>query len=109
MVSVELLETVADLLSEIPAGPGGEARGVVERPGVGVGGGGELGGQPGGYSIVLSLAYQHVLTRCYILRSQREREQNQAHLVHVKIGVDPLLLQSSHNLSQDVNVGLVNL
>ena len=75
VLSVELLETVADLLGEISTGPGREALSVVERPGVGVGGRGELGGQPGWYSIVLSLFYQDVLTRCVIMR-QRENSTN---------------------------------
>ena len=40
---------------------------------------------------------------------EAEREQYQPHLVHVKIAVNALFLQAGHNLSQDVDVGLVNL
>ena len=106
VVGVELLETLADLLGEIAAGPGGEPGGVVEGPRVGVGWRGELGGEPGGYSVILSLSYQDVLPRSFIVSSERRML---SHLVHVKIRVDPLFLQSAHDLSQDINVGLVDL
>lgn len=53
-------------------------------------GGGELGRQPAGDTVILRLLCQDVL-------------------VHVQVCVDPLLLQPSHDGGQYVDVGLVNL
>ena len=53
-------------------------------------GGGELGRQPAGDTVILRLLSENVL-------------------VHVQVGVDPLVLQPGDDGGQYVDVGLVNL